>query len=120
MNFLVVGLITLVVVEVALRLPLAKLLKGFAGVYPRIARMARRKNVSDHWKEKLLLGLSARLMVYSLSFGGIVLLLLGIFGAGLYVAETWLPGIMDFSMTWAGILSATAIACIYAWGRSRG
>lgn len=118
MNWLLALVASVVVVEIFIRLRVLERIAEVNRSYARSLRAVRRK-ASDHWKEKAMLGCSARtmkasaLLLLSLIAISLPLLLLGMvsFDDG--------PTFMEFLISLPGLIGLTAMATAYAFLRSR-
>ncbi len=118
MNWVLALVASVVVVELVIRLRVFGRIGEINRSYARSLRVVRRK-ASDHWKEKAMLGCSARTMKASalllLSLAAIALPLLVLsmisFGDG--------PPFLDFLISLPGLLGLTALTAAYAFLRTR-
>jgi hypothetical protein len=62
-----IGLATLVACEVALRLPIGRILATLLTTTRRVGQVISAKAISDHWKEKVLPAYSGRMMKASIA-----------------------------------------------------
>jgi len=118
MNWLLALLASVVVVELVLRLRVLGRIAEVNRSYARSLRVVRRK-ASDHWKEKAMLGCSARTMQAS------ALLLLSLVVIALPLAFLCMISFGDgqpfyeFLISLPGLLGLTVMAAAYAFVRSR-
>lgn len=122
MVYLAVSLITLVAVELFLRLPLAPLVRELATLLQKVTRVIRSSAISDHWKEKVLLRYAGGIALTTLKIGAV----LGGIGLVVFVLcllADMLPGAgkstLDVFASWSGIALATGISVVYYLARSR-
>ena len=122
MVYLAVSLITIVAVELFLRLPLARLVRELAAVLQKVTRVITSSAISDHWKEKVLLHYAGSIALTTLRIGAV----LG--GIGLVVFILCLladmlpgagPSTLEVFASWSGIALATGISVVYYLARSR-
>jgi hypothetical protein len=122
MVYLAVSLITIVAVELFLRLPLARLVRELAAVLQKVTRVITSSAISDHWKEKVLLRYAGSIALSTLRIGAV----LG--GIGLVVFILCLladmlpgagPSTLEVFASWGGIALATGISVVYYLARSR-
>lgn len=113
MTWLLVGIFTIILVELFLRLPLLGAAQNVFHTGQRATRTLSKRNASDHWKEKACK--SYALQMFKNSFvlvGGLALI--GIVGAVLAVGvEKLLPGTNTTLASWEGLLFSFFIASIY-------
>jgi len=122
MAYLGVSVITIVAVELFLRLPLARQARELATVLQKVTRVITSRAISDHWKEKVLLRYAAAIAMTTLKIGGV----LGGIGVTVYILcllADMLPGAGPSSLevfaSWSGIGLATGVSVIYCLARSR-
>jgi len=103
--------------ECACRLPFRTMLGRFLEILPRAMRAVRNDAVSDHWKQKALLKLAKLSLMSSVSVGGAILGLVGLFIASIFVMSLLAPPLWPFAMSVEGITIATLFAVLYLIGR---
>jgi hypothetical protein len=123
MVYLAVSLITIVAVELFLRLPLAHLARELALILHKVTRVITSRAISDHWKEKVLLRYAGSIALTTLKIGAII----GGIGLAVFtlclLADIMLPGAGPSSLevfaSWSGIGLATVVSTLYYLARSR-
>jgi hypothetical protein len=122
MVYLAVALITIVAVELFMRMPLARLARELATVLHKVTRVITSRAISDHWKEKVLLRYAGGIALITLKIGAII----GAIGLAVFVLcllADMLPGVAPSSIevfaSWSGIGLATVVSTIYYLARSR-
>jgi hypothetical protein len=117
MTWLAVGIVTILLVEVFLRLPLISTAGKVLQISQKAAHIMRAKGVSDHWKERAIQAYSGRLLKASF------LLIIGlgvIFFAGYLLtlgAEQIAPGTLVLLLSFWGIVFSVVIAILYVYLR---
>lgn len=106
------AVLSIALVEVALRLPFAALLRRMADVSARSLRVTRAR-ASDHWKQKAMMLCSGRMMKAALSLAGAVAILGAIATAGIWLIGAMVPGFSAAVLSGFGLISVTVIACIH-------
>ena len=117
MNAVLLLIVTIGTTECACRVPFKKMSVRFLGILPRALRAIRRKAVSDHWKELILLKLAKLSLISSVCVGGAIFGLVAIFLAGLYLLSFLSPPLWTFAMSLEGITIASVFAILYMVGR---
>jgi hypothetical protein len=122
MVYLAVALITIVAVELFLRLPLARQARELTATLHKVTRVITSSAISDHWKEKVLLRYSGSIAMTTLKIGAII----GGIGLAIFVLcllADMLPGLGPSSLevfaSWTGIGLATVVSTLYYLARSR-
>ena len=103
-------------VEICLRAGIGARVKRMSDAARRAARVTHRR-ASDSWKQKAMLILSGRMMLASLTLGGILLIAFLPFIVWSLCADPF--GVIRFSLTLIGLVSATAFATLYVKWRLR-
>lgn len=122
MVYLAVSLITIIAVELFLRLPLAQLVRELATVLQKVTRVISSSAISDHWKEKVLLRYAGGIALTTLKIGavlggiGLVVFILCLLADMLPGAA---PSTLEVFASWSGIALATGISVAYYLARSR-
>lgn len=117
MTWLAVGIVTILLVEVFLRLPLISTARKVLHIGQKASHIMRAKRVSDHWKERAVQAYSGRLLKASF------LLIAGlgaIFFAGTLLtlgAEKIAPGTLVLLFSLWGIVFSIVIAILYVYLR---
>ena len=117
MTWLAVAIVTILLVEVFLRLPLISTAGKVLHIGQKAAHIMRTKGVSDHWKERAVQAYSGRLLKASF------LLIAGlgvIFFAGYLLtlaAEQIAPGTLILLLSLWGIVFSVLIAILYVYLR---
>ncbi len=122
MTYLSAAIVTVVAVECFCRLPVMAFVAELTDVLTKVRWVLLSKNVSDHWKEKVLLVYAGRIAVAT---GKIALALLAL--AALVLAATqvldWLltpsPGTLDGLMSTWGLTASLAVSVLYFLLRRR-
>ncbi|WP_161594530.1 sulfotransferase [Marimonas lutisalis] len=102
--------LTLILVQIALRLPLVQAVGAITGPSLRSIAVLRARGISDHWKERAMKHYARRTFGGVLWFSGqIVLLAVVALGIGAGVARI-VPGFVEFSFGWQGLILSIVVA----------
>jgi hypothetical protein len=116
MAYLLVALVTILAVELLLRLPLLAEVRNLSALLQKVTRIVSSKRISDHWKEKVLLVYARNLAILTLKLAAVLL------GTGLAVvvgsiALDWIVksqvSTVEYLMTPQGIGLATIVSILY-------
>ncbi|MCB1831835.1 MAG: hypothetical protein KDH19_00055 [Geminicoccaceae bacterium] len=113
MTWLAAALLCILVVEIALRLPFAGLLRRTARTATSALWTLRARHVSDHWKEKVMVAYSGRMFACSLGLALWLLVVAAVVIAFVLAVEFVLPGFSAFMTGWQGIVASLVAASIY-------
>ena len=119
MIWIFVSLLTIILVELFLRLPLISAARGIAKTARRAGRTLGRRKASDHWKEKASQAYAVRMakgtLVLALGLG-----VIAVVGALLSMAsERIAPGTTAALLSWVGLLVSLVVATVYVIVRQR-
>jgi len=103
MSWLALAVLCVVMVEIALLLPLGATLKGFSRTSQKAMRTIASSRISEHWKEKVMLRYSARMMVETLKLFLFLALLAGLILLGIWVAAMAEIPLEDLLLSFPGI-----------------
>ncbi len=106
-------LAAIAVAEAALRLPLVKVARRFAGIWPRARRTMGRQGASDHWKEKALLKLARRSLAASFCTAAMIAALVAAFLAIVFGLSLLSPPIWEFALSPVGLGIVTIAAILH-------
>ncbi|MFQ5622526.1 MAG: hypothetical protein ACE5FS_03930 [Paracoccaceae bacterium] len=119
MTWALVGLLTAVLVEMFLRLPLVAAARAVALTGRRAARTLGTRGASDHWKEKASRAYAGLMLKGSLVLAG-GLGLIAVAGTLLTLAaERLAPGTTAALLSWPGLLLSLVVATVYVMARQR-
>ncbi|MEX5730105.1 hypothetical protein Ga0609869_003458 [Rhodovulum iodosum] len=111
------AVLALLVAELAMRLPLGAATRAIVSPNRRALAVLRSARISDHWKERAMLGYARRTLAATGAFAGWVLLLVGAaLALGAPVALV-LPGFAAFAASPIGLAAASIAACLHVAGR---
>ena len=117
MNLLGLGLavafLSVLLVEVALRLPLGPAIGRMLDTVKRTSSTLRRSGASDRWKEKAMLGYSARTLKSAVALLACMAILGGVALGVSLVLETVLPGFIASLASLPGLLGLAAVSSIH-------
>jgi len=88
-------------------------MKSLAYVSKKALLIILNKNISDHWKENIIPKYSLLMIKHSLQMLLILLLILFIF----LIAYNFDSRLLDFALSWRGIIEYVLIAFSYAYVR---
>ena len=114
-----IALISLLLVELFLRLPLIASARAVLASARRAGRILGRRRASDRWKERASRILALRMLRGALALAASLAVLLAAGAALLWSAERIAPGTGRAMFGLPGLLLSLAVACGYAIGRGR-
>lgn len=110
-----IHILTLVVcilsVEIFIRSNFILILASLLKITQKVTYIIPRDNISDHWKEKVILAYALKMMKYSFQM---LLILLSIFSLFL-IANYLLKGFLTLSLSLMGIIEALGFAYGYLY-----
>lgn len=113
MQWALLAVATIAVVELVLRLKVADRIHRLLVVVRKVLRVAKSDTISDHWKERAMLAYAGQMFAASLTLLVLFILILSpvaiMAAVGLWIDVPFLATVMDV----AGILVSIAIACAY-------
>lgn len=119
MTWVLVSLLTVILVEMFIRLPLIRTAVGVADIGRRATRALMAKNVSDHWKERASRAYAGRMMRGSFVLAG-GLGLIALVGTALTLGgERIAPGLAEALLSWVGLLVSLVVATVYVVVRQK-
>ncbi|SON56849.1 hypothetical protein HDIA_3308 [Hartmannibacter diazotrophicus] len=113
MNWLLTAILCVLLVELAVRLPLAGAVLGVSGASKRAARVLRAKAISDHWKEKAMGAYARATFASTLKLAGLLIVILAIAFALVLLFEQISSGFESFILGWWGIGFSLVFATLY-------
>jgi len=119
MTWVLVSILTVVLVEIFIRLPLIRSAKGVAAVGRRATRTLMAKNVSDHWKEKASRAYAGRMMKSSVVLAGGLGLIAGVGAVLTSGGEIIAPGLTKALLSWTGLAVSFLAATFYVLARKK-
>jgi hypothetical protein len=115
--FLTAG--TIAMVELFLRLPVLDKLRQIRVVVRKVLKTVSSKAISDHWKERVLLAYSGKLLVCSLSLFALLLLALSPLAVLCAIGIRMQVPLLALLMDYRGVLASIIAACAYLAVRNR-
>ncbi len=119
MHIILVVILTVVLIELFLRLPLLSAAKSVIATAQRAAKTLRRKGASDHWKEKSSQAYAGRMLkgaaLLALGLGAIII----VAWALLSIADRFVPDTTAFTLSGLGLVISLIAAIAYVWMRRR-
>lgn len=122
MNYLALGLLCIVAVELFLFFPILKSIASLAAVSQKSLRVVSSKRISDHWKEKVLKYYARDMARYSLATAFWLALLLLFVAVCAFLLDMLMDegaSIAEYAMSVEGMVLATFFAITYAYMRKR-
>ncbi len=113
MNWLLTALLSCLLVECLLRLPLAALLVDFRRVTLRALHVLRAKAISDHWKEKAMGAYAKGTLAASSKLASLLGFLLALAWVLTLLFEQASRGFQAFLLGWLGLAAGCLFACLY-------
>ncbi len=113
------GVLTVILVELFLRLPLISTARGIGNTARKAARALSARGVSDHWKEKVSQAYAGKMARATLILAG-GLGLIGIVGTLFSLGvDMFAPGFSTALLSWTGLVVSFAVATVYVILRSK-
>lgn len=109
--------LTLLLVELFLRLPLLTAVREAARTGRRAVRAMAAKKASDHWKEKAVQACAGRMAKAALVLAGGLALIAAAGTVLTLAAERLLPGTTAILLSWPGLVLSLAVATAYVMAR---
>jgi len=100
-------------IEIFIRSKYILLLNSIMKLSKKATYIILNKNISDHWKEKIIPQYSIQIMKCSWKMLFILLLIIFIFG----IANNLFSGFLEFLFSWNGIIKSILIAFSYGYIR---
>ena len=113
MNHLILFIICFLSVEIFIRSDYILLLNTTFKFSKKATSTILNKNISDHWKEKIIPKYSLQMMKCSLQMLIILFSIIFIFVIG----DKVLSGLLEFTFSWNGIIESILLAFSYAYIR---
>lgn len=119
MDWALLAFAVVVAVEIAIRLPLLELWRELQCTVKSVSRVVASRKISDHWKEKVLLAYSRKLMVHSLRLLLFLLCILSPLLLALVVANAFGLQLAELMISTPGTLLTLILALVYVMVRKR-
>lgn len=118
MNWLFLILLSVVLVELLVRLPLLSPLTDISRTSRQAMHVAVTRSISDHWKERAMGAYARRTMLATCRLAAL-LSLVGLAATVIVLAFGLMSaGFEHFVLGWQGIAGSLVFACLYAVFRS--
>jgi hypothetical protein len=114
MHWLLAGLAGIGFVELLFRLPVAATLHRFRETASRVFAVVSSRRISDHWKEKALPRFAWRIFTLTLRLGVLIAAAFIPFVLLAVVSDAVGVPLVEFTLSWVGILYVSALSAIYA------
>ena len=106
-------LVCILSVEIFIRLNFLSLLDSILKVTKKVTYVIPQNNISDHWKEKVVLAYALKIMKYSLQILLILLLIISLF----LIADFFFNDFLAFTFSLIGIIESMVFAFGYVYLR---
>lgn len=113
------ALLTIILVEIFLRLPLVSTARGIVVTARRAMRALARRGASDHWKELVSRAYAGRMLRATLVLAGGLGLMAVVGGALSLGVERLVPGFGAALISWPGLVVSLIAATAYVMARAR-
>jgi hypothetical protein len=113
MNWFLAALFYIFIIEVALRLPFASVLRRLVSTSSKAVHVIQADAISDHWKEKAMSAYAKSTFVSSLFIGLLLAFLLAIATLLTLTTEYFSSGFQEFILSWIGILFGLGFSVVY-------
>lgn len=113
MNWFLTFILCVPLVELVLRLPFAGLLGVLSNAGAKAAHVVRSREISDHWKEKVLGAYAQMTFVASLKLAAFLAIVLGVAAFLVVGLEHFFGGFQSFVLDWSGIGACLVFASFY-------
>ena len=111
-HFLLV-LVCILSIEIFIKLNFSSHLDSILKVTKKVTYVIPKNNISDHWKEKVILAYALRIMKYSLQILLILLLIMTLF----FIADYFFNDFLAFTFSLIGIIESMVFAFGYVYLR---
>ena len=115
MNHLILFVICFLSVEIFIRSNYILLLNSTFKLSKKATSTILNKNISDHWKEKIIPKYSLQMIKCSMQMLMIIILIIFIF----FIGDNVLSGFLEFTFSWNGIIASILFAFSYAYIRKQ-
>jgi hypothetical protein len=119
MNWALAALVSVLFVEVFIRLPLNATIASLLSTMRKSLRVLQSARISDHWKERALRAYSGHSLIGSLKLAALLFIALIPAVVAVVAADYFGAGLQGFLLSPLGILWSTVVAIIYVHLRSR-
>ncbi|MEZ5823252.1 MAG: sulfotransferase [Geminicoccaceae bacterium] len=113
MNWAAAAVLSVLVVEIVVRLPLAGLLHKTRRTAELALWTLRARHVSDHWKEQVMVAYAGRMFACSFMLAFWLLLVAAIVTGFVLAVDLPVPGFSSFILGWQGIIATLVAASLY-------
>jgi hypothetical protein len=107
-------LVCILSVELFLRLNILLQLNSIINVIKKVTYVIFQKNISDHWKEKVVPAYAFKIMKYSLQILIIILFIFSLF----IITSFFFKNFLEFTFSFIGIFEALVFAFSYFYLRA--
>lgn len=119
MNWLLTAALCVLMVEFALRLPLAGALSGVRRAGGKAVHVLSAKGISDHWKEKAMGAYAKMTFISTMKLCGLLIAFLAVAAALVFAFDAVQNGFEAFILDWAGLGASLVFASAYFYIRGK-
>lgn len=119
MIWILIGILTAILVEIFLQLPLIETARGIGITARKAVRILRARGVSDHWKEKASQAYAGKMMRATLVLAGGLGVIIAIAVILSFGMESLAPGFGSALISWPGLVVSLVVATLYVMLRKR-
>lgn len=113
MTWISVAILSVLIIETGLRLPLSAVLMEMNMVARKAIHILGAKAISDHWKEKVMLAYAFSLFKNTAIIAGFMLLIAAIVIVFIAVCNYLGVATGEFILSWVGIVFSCIVAMLY-------
>ena len=113
MNHLVLILLGILSIEIFLRFGFLLYLDSILKVTKKVTHTLLNKQISDHWKEKVIPVYALKIMKFSLKILLILLCIISLF----LIADILITGFLKFTISLNGVIESMVFAFLYIYVR---
>ena len=122
MEYLIVAFVSVLAVEIFLRLPVRQVVNELWTVSQKASRTVMSRHISDHWKEKVMLVYARKVFSCTIKLAAIMVVFISLTLLPVFIVDflqiTEQP-VLHLLGTTEGLVTSTAIAAGYFWLRGR-
>ena len=113
MNHIILFVICVVLIEILIRFNFFRLIYSLFLVLRKVIIIIPNSKISDHWKEKVVLTYSIRIMEYTFK----VFFILFIFSLSLIFVDKFKSGFLEFIFSFLAFIESIILGTIYVYLR---
>jgi hypothetical protein len=108
-NYFILAVFCIVAIELFVRIDALVFVHKMYEKFSSFVKLMSSKNVSDHWKEKVIPSYALIIIINALKFLGVLLLIVALFTVLVLIFD----GFFQFSISVAGIVEMLLISLLY-------